>query len=201
MIARCLKRWSWSAVIRLGIVESLTGAPGLIWSFSKSAQLGLAAFVQRTITCDPEASMIGVPPWLPLLVSLMAPETTAVSGTVSCSCSRRRRATTLRGLPRTSACDWTQSSRSPFASYVQAVADPVPAGTTQPLWALSSRFGSYEVASAPPLSRTLVFHVTFLSSSTLPNTAEPGLLEFAATRLSAFGQRQSAGEDEVQTAG
>jgi hypothetical protein len=53
----------------------------------------------------------------------------------------------------------------------------------------------------PPLSRTLVFHVTFAIWSTLRKTADPGLAEPAATRLAAFGQRRSAGPDDVQIPG
>jgi multidrug resistance efflux pump len=52
----------------------------------------------------------------PLFVIDSAPATTAVRGMLSVSCSSRSRATTLRGLPRTIAWDWTQSSRSPLAS-------------------------------------------------------------------------------------
>jgi hypothetical protein len=48
--------------------------------------------------------MSGVPPWSPLLVIEIAPAVTAAFGTVSVISSRRRRATTLRGLPRT--VDW-----------------------------------------------------------------------------------------------
>ena len=42
-------------------------------------------------------------------------------------------------------------------------------------------------ASAPPLSRTFVVHVTFLSSSTLLNRAEPGVDELAAASVCGFG--------------
>ena len=85
--------------------------------------------------------MIGVPPWLPLLVIDTAPATTAVCGMLSASCSSRRRATTLRGLPRTTACDCTQSSRSPFASYVHAFVGKL-SGFAQPVCALSASSGS-----------------------------------------------------------
>ena len=69
-------------------------------------------FEQRTSTAEPLASMIGVPPWLPLLVTDRAPAVTPVSGRFSVICSSRMRATTLRFLPRT--MDWacTQSSLS-----------------------------------------------------------------------------------------
>ena len=79
-----------------------------------------------------------MPPWLPLLVTLTAPDVTAAFGTLSLSCSSRSRATTLRGLPRTIACDWTHSSRSLLASYVQAVAGTTAAGTVHPAWASSA---------------------------------------------------------------
>ncbi len=146
--------------------------------------------------------MIGVPPWLPLLVIFTAPDVTADRGTLSASCSSRRRATTLRGLPRTIACDCTHSSRSLLASYVQAVTGVTSSGTGHPTPCESSAFfGSKASASGPPLSRIFVFQVTFWSSSTLRNTADAGLAEPAATRLAAFGQRRSAGPVERQVPG
>src|SRR3954447_17029173 len=68
---------------------------------------------QRTITELPVLSSISL---LPLLVTSSAPATTPACGTLSRSCSSFRRATTVRGRPRTTDLAYTQSWRSPLKS-------------------------------------------------------------------------------------
>ena len=69
--------------------------------------------VQRTTIELPVPSTISL---LPVLVTSSAPATTPACGTLSRSCSSFRRATSVRGRPRTSARAETHSWRSPLKS-------------------------------------------------------------------------------------
>ena len=127
---------------------------------------------------------------------------TADRGTLSASCSSRSRATTLRGLPRTIACDWTHSSRSSLASYVQAVTGVTPAGHGA---AGLRDVGVRRVVRRAPARRRCrapcVFQVTFLTCVDVVEDGCAGLRGVRGReRLAAFGQRRSAAPAEVQVA-
>ena len=191
MIARCLKRRSCSELISGGFVGSDCGAPDVIWPLSKFAQVD----VRRVGAADDDLRAVRVDDRRAAVVAVVGD---------------RDRAGDDRGLrdalgqllepqPRDDVARLAAHDRLRLDPQLAVAVGVVgagggarsTAGGVQPAWASSAFVGSNAVASAPPLSRTLVFQVTFLSLvDVVEERRRSGCAEFAAPSVAAFGQRR-----------
>src|SRR5215216_7895785 len=184
---------SWLGVMSDGCPVTDVGV-GVIWPACQFAQLCAWTLPQRSATVVPVALTSCL---LPLLEMLIPPAVTPALGTLSRSSSSFMRATMLRGLPRTTARDWTHSWLSSFQSTRHGVTGHAPFTGSTSVWLASA--GSYALASTPLLSRTEVDHVAFALKSVTLNWATAGLDELAAASVSRSGQYGTVAADEAQS--